>query len=60
MSGDDGKTKDATDEGWNQTGLCEEAQADGIPCYELGRRCECCERARPPLPVPPADPVKKD
>jgi hypothetical protein len=26
--------------------LCEEAQADGVPCYELGRYCETCERAR--------------
>ncbi|MBZ5637653.1 MAG: hypothetical protein LAO51_02735 [Acidobacteriia bacterium] len=31
----------------NRTGLCEEAQADGVPCYELGRPCETCERARP-------------
>jgi hypothetical protein len=28
--------------------LCAEAQADGVPCYELGRYCEACERARPP------------
>lgn len=27
--------------------LCAEAQADGVPCYELGRYCETCERARP-------------
>lgn len=27
------------------TGLCPEAQADGVPCYELGRDCEVCERA---------------
>ncbi|HEX5139083.1 MAG TPA: hypothetical protein VFY93_19090 [Planctomycetota bacterium] len=26
--------------------LCPEAQADGVPCYELGRYCETCERAR--------------
>ncbi len=25
--------------------LCAEAQADGVPCYELGRDCEMCERA---------------
>lgn len=25
--------------------LCAEAQADGVPCYELGRDCETCERA---------------
>ena len=27
------------------TGLCPEAQADGVPCNELGRECEICERA---------------
>jgi hypothetical protein len=27
------------------TGLCSEAQADGVPCSELGRDCEICERA---------------
>lgn len=25
--------------------LCAEAQADGVPCFELGRDCETCERA---------------
>ena len=25
--------------------LCAEAQADGVPCYELGRDCETCEKA---------------
>lgn len=25
--------------------LCAEAQADGVPCYELGRDCETCEQA---------------
>jgi hypothetical protein len=29
------------------TGLCPEAQADGVPCTELGRDCEICERAFP-------------
>ena len=24
---------------------CEQAQADGVPCYELGRDCEVCEHA---------------
>jgi len=24
---------------------CEQAQADGVPCTELGRDCEVCERA---------------
>lgn len=27
------------------TGLCPEAQADGVPCTELGRECEICEKA---------------
>jgi hypothetical protein len=27
------------------TGLCPEAQADGVPCTALGRDCEVCERA---------------
>ena len=25
--------------------MCPEAQADGVPCPELGRSCEHCERA---------------
>lgn len=25
--------------------LCPEAQADGVPCTELGRDCEVCEHA---------------
>lgn len=25
--------------------LCPEAQADGVPCFELGRECETCARA---------------
>jgi len=24
---------------------CEQAQADGVPCTELGRACETCEQA---------------
>lgn len=24
---------------------CEQAQADGVPCTELGRHCEICEQA---------------
>ena len=24
---------------------CEQAQADGVPCNEVGRDCEICERA---------------
>lgn len=26
---------------------CEQAQADGVPCTELGRDCEICEKAYP-------------
>ena len=26
--------------------LCTEAQADGVPCNELGIECEKCERAQ--------------
>lgn len=29
------------------TACCPEAQADGVPCTELGRDCELCERAIP-------------
>ena len=29
----------------DQAGLCAEAQADGVPCTELGRQCEVCEVA---------------
>jgi len=25
--------------------LCAEAQADGVPCMEMGRDCETCRRA---------------
>ncbi len=42
----------ATD--WRSSGLCDEAQADGVPCSEPGRTCECCEHAhreRRPPPV---------
>jgi hypothetical protein len=27
--------------------LCPEAQADGVPCWELDRDCETCEMAEP-------------
>ncbi len=26
---------------------CPESQADGVPCDELGRDCDDCEKARP-------------
>jgi hypothetical protein len=38
------------DPGWSGTGLCPEAQADGIPCHEVGRDCETCGRAAPAYP----------
>ena len=38
--------------------LCSEAQADGVPCHELGRDCKICgravtrsEREQPSLPT---------
>jgi len=27
--------------------LCDQAQADGVPCFEIGKECETCEHARP-------------
>ncbi len=30
---------------WKGTGLCAEAQADGVPCTDVGRSCDVCERA---------------
>jgi hypothetical protein len=32
---------------WEEKGVppCAEAQADGVPCTELGRQCESCSRA---------------
>jgi hypothetical protein len=32
---------------WDEhgVGLCAEAQADGVPCTELGKSCETCEHA---------------
>jgi hypothetical protein len=34
---------------WGGTGLCPEAQADGVPCTVRGRSCDTCSRARLPL-----------
>ena len=31
-------------DGFEGVAMCAEAQADGVPCTELGRRCEECER----------------
>jgi hypothetical protein len=30
---------------WKQTGTCEEAQADGVPCDHTDGQCEICERS---------------
>jgi hypothetical protein len=30
---------------WRGVALCAEAQADGVPCTELGRDCETCAQA---------------
>jgi hypothetical protein len=38
------------------TGLCGEAQADGVPCPGHASDCPSCGRARPaPLPLPDLD-----
>lgn len=37
---------EALERGWPP---CAQAQADGVPCQELGRACEECERAFPYL-----------
>jgi hypothetical protein len=47
---------------WDLTGLCDEAQADGVPCFEAGRQCETCARAKPGAKTsnaapPPAKPA---
>ena len=43
--GADTKKNDHDEAPAGGTGLCPEAQADGVPCTELGRDCEICERA---------------
>jgi hypothetical protein len=30
---------------WGGTGLCSEAQADGVPCTVAGRPCDTCSKA---------------
>jgi len=30
---------------WKQTGTCEEAQADGVPCDHTDGQCEECDRS---------------
>ncbi len=38
--------------------LCPEAQADGVPCSELGRECDICPMAAPNRDIPDcADPA---
>jgi len=32
---------------WGGTGLCAEAQADGVPCTVAGRACDTCGQAVP-------------
>jgi hypothetical protein len=39
-------TPDAAGE-WGGTGLCAEAQADGVPCTALGRECDTCGKSFP-------------
>jgi hypothetical protein len=45
--GDDTQKNEYEEAPAGGTGLCPEAQADGVPCTELGRDCEVCERAFP-------------
>jgi len=33
---------------WSGTGLCCEAQGDGVPCQGVDGECESCGRALPP------------
>jgi len=42
--------------------LCPEAQADGVPCSELGRECDICPMAAPnrDIPDPTAPPAPPD
>ena len=35
---------------WSGTGLCCEAQGDGIPCFGTEGECEKCGRALPQTP----------
>lgn len=46
----DGETggRPPEDPGWSGTGLCPKAQADGIPCPEVGRECDTCGLAAVP------------
>lgn len=39
------KLAPATGVSWHASGLCAQAQADGVPCSEQGRKCEECDKA---------------
>ena len=30
---------------WTGTGMCAQAQADGVPCFKAGRSCDICGKA---------------
>lgn len=50
-----------TTELWTGTGLCCEAQGDGVPCEGTDGECEFCGRALPPdSPREAADPTSGD
>ncbi len=42
-------------EPWPGTGLCPEAQGDGVPCFGTEGECERCGRALPRPPAPDVD-----
>jgi len=42
---------------WTGTGLCCEAQGDGVPCQGTDGECASCGRALPPVPAPQRRPV---
>ena len=39
---------------WRQTGCCDEAQADGVPCPSPGCDCETCMESRLAMEESPA------
>lgn len=40
--------------------LCAEAQADGVPCTELGRDCQVCEHAVLEARLPRTEAKRRD
>jgi len=44
---------ETTQDSFDLTLCCPEAQCDGVPCPTLGRSCEVCERARRAEGTPP-------